>query len=189
MNLKRCVLLLLVLSLGLVSCGPSGPSKPGGLDVGDDAYSFSLSDSSGHKMTLKDVKPGWTLLLIFYRGHWCEACRNQLLDLKADIEKFNQLHTAIACISVEDTATSAEFTGDWKFPFPLLADTSLEVIDAYGFRHPKGHENKDISKPGIIIVSPQKKVIFKRLGHSPVDLPPDQDLLEWIQQHPSRAQP
>ena len=180
---------LFILSLGLVSCGSSGPSKPGGLAVGDDAYSFSLPDSTGHKMSLNDVKPGWTLLLVFYRGHWCEACRNQLLDLKADIEKFNQAHTAIACISVEDPETSAEFTEAWKFPFPLLSDTGLEVIDAYGFRHSKGHENKDISKPGIIIVSPQKKVVFKYLGHSPVDLPENADLLEWIQQHPFPAKP
>jgi peroxiredoxin Q/BCP len=189
MNIKRALLLLLALTLGLVSCGSSDPSKPGGLAVGDDAYAFSLPDTTGHKMTLKDVKPGWTLLLIFYRGHWCEACRNQLLDLKTDIEKYNQLHTAVACISVEDVATSAEFSATWKFPFPLLSDTSLEVIDAYGFRHPKGHEDKDISKPGIVIVSPQKKIIFKRLGHSPVDLPPDSDILEWIQQHPFPAQP
>jgi peroxiredoxin len=189
MNLKRRLFLMLVLSLGLVSCGSSDPSKPGGLTVGDDAYSFNLPDSTGRKMSLKDVKPGWSLLLIFYRGHWCEACRNQLLNLKADVEKFNQLHTAIACISVEDTETSAEFTGTWKFPFPLLSDTGLEVIDVYGFRHPKGHEDKDISKPGIIIVSPQKKVVFKYLGHSPVDLPDNADLLEWIQQHPSPAQP
>lgn len=189
MNFKRTFLPMLALLLTVSACGPSGPTKPGGLSVGDDAYPFHLSDSAGHPMSLQDVKPGWSLLLIFYRGHWCEACRNQLLDLKADVDKFTQLKTAIACISVEDKETSADFSATWKFPFPLLSDERLEVIDAYGFRHPKGHENQDISKPGVIIVSPQKKVVFKYLGHSPVDLPQNQDLLEWLQQHPFPAQP
>jgi peroxiredoxin len=183
MKLKRALLLLLALSLGLASCTSPGADKPGGLAVGDDAYNFSLPDSTGKKMSLKDVQPGWYLLMIFYRGHWCEACRNQLLDLKADIERFNKLKTAIACISVQDTQTSAEFTAAWKFPFPLLSDTNFEAIDAYGFRHVKGHEEKDISKPGIVIVSPDKKVAYKYLGHSPVDLPTNSDLLGWLTDH------
>lgn len=189
MKHPRLLLLFLALCVGLASCGHPGTDKPGGLAVGDDAYPFSLPDSTGRVMKLKDVQKGWFLLMVFYRGHWCEACRNQLLDLKADLDKFNAAHTAIACVSVEDPKTSAEFTEAWRFPFPLLSDTSLEVIDAYGFRHPKGHENQDISKPGIVIVSPDRKVVYKYLGHSPVDLPPNADLLEWIQQHPAKPQP
>ena len=189
MNFKKLVPMMLALLLTATACGPSGPTKPGGLAVGDDAYPFSLTDTTGHKMSLNDLKPGWSLLLIFYRGHWCEACRNQLLDLKNDYNDFINLKTAVACVSVEDKETSAEFSATWKFPFPLLSDEHLEMIDAYGFRHPKGHEDKDISKPGVVIVSPQKKVVFKYLGHSPVDLPSNRDLVEWIQQHPSPAQP
>jgi peroxiredoxin len=183
MNAKRLIPILLILAMAAVSCGPKGTTKPGGLDVGDDAYPFHLTDTTGQKRSLGDVKSGWSLLMIFYRGHWCEACRNQLLDLKIDYARFSQLRVAIACISSEDRETSAEFSNTWKFPFPILSDTSLEVIDAYGFRHVKGNEDKDISKPGVIIVSPQKKVVYKRMGHSPIDLPNNQELLDWIQQH------
>ena len=188
MNTQRLIPLLLILAMAVVSCGPKGPPKPGGLTIGDDAYPYHLRDSAGNKMSLDDVKPGWSLLMIFYRGHWCEACRNQLLDLKTVVDQFTQMHVAIACISVEDRETSADFSNTWKFPFPLLSDTSLEVIDAYGFRHVKGNEDKDISKPGVIIVNPKKKVVFKQMGHSPIDLPSNQDLLDWFRQHPFAVQ-
>jgi peroxiredoxin len=189
--MKKAILLpaLLALLLGAASCTPKGPSKPGGLGVGDDAYPFTLIDGTGAKRSLKDVKPGWPLLLIFYRGHWCDACRNQLLDLKAGYDVFTRLKVAIACVSSEDPETTAEFAKTWKFPFPLLADPGFEAIDAYGLRHPKGNEGKDISKPGVIIISPQKKVVYKRVGASPVDLPANEELFEWFQQHPFPEKP
>jgi peroxiredoxin len=180
MKTRALLLPILALCLGLVACGPPGSEKLGGLAVGDKAYAFNLSDATGRKMSLKDLKPGWSLLLVYYRGYWCEACRNQLLDLKEDQAKFSDLKTAIACVSVEDVATLAEFNATWRFPFPLLSDPSLRAMDAYGFRHEKGHEGKDISKPGIVIVGPDKKVIYKYLGRSPVDLPSNQQLLDFL---------
>jgi peroxiredoxin Q/BCP len=153
------------------------------LDVGDEAYNFSLTDSAGRTMRLGDVKSGWYLMLVFYRGHWCTACLNQLLDLKRDYDQFTAQKTALACISVDSPETSTEFNNSWRFPFPLLSDPSLEVIDAYGARHPEGHEGKDISKPLIVIVAPNKRIVFKYLGHSPVDRPSNSDLLEWLKKH------
>jgi len=185
MKRTSLVLLACLLLASPWACTPGGggPSKPGGLDVGDAAYEFALPDSTGRTMRMSDVKKDWYLMLVFYRGHWCTACLNQMLDLKRDFDQFAALKTAVAAISVDPPDISAEFNASWRFPFPLLSDRSLEVIDAYGARHPQGHEGKDISKPLIIIVSPDRKVVFKYLGHSPVDRPTDEDLLLWLRNH------
>src|SRR5579872_5523480 len=136
---KRGVLVPGLLALGLVfslhsGCGQS-PSpadyKPGGLALGDKAYDFSLMDERGRMMKLSDVQPGWYLVLILYRGQWCSACLNQLLDLKNDFPKFTQLHASMAAVSVDPLEDSANFMNQWRFPFPLLADPKLQVIDAY----------------------------------------------------------
>jgi peroxiredoxin len=154
--------------------------------VGEDAYRFNLPDSNGHKVKLTDRQAGWYLMLVFFRGSWCDACLNQLLDLKRDLGKFAEQKTAVAAISVDDTATLAEFNASWRFPYPLLSDRYLEVIDAYDARHPKGHEGKDISKPLIVIVGPDGKIAYKYLGHSPVDRPSNEELVEWLKQHAER---
>src|ERR1039458_7437067 len=105
--LKRRVLipglLTFALALSLISgCGQSPEPdayKQGGLALGDKAYNFSLMDNTGQLMKLSDVQEGWYLVLILYRGHWCSACLNQLLDLKNDFPKFTQLHASMAAAS------------------------------------------------------------------------------------------
>ncbi len=182
--MKRLVLfstVIVSLVLAMVSCSPQGPSKPGGLGVGEEAYRFNLPDANGRKIKLTDRKPGWYLLMVFYRGSWCQACLNQLLDLKRDADEFAERKTAIVAINTDEITALADFNASWRFPFPLLSDKYLEVIDAYGARHVDGHEGKDISKPLVVIVGPDGKIIYKYLGHSPVDTPTSTDLLAWLE--------
>ena len=157
------------------------PYRSGGLTVDDKAYPFSLPDSNGHILKLEDMQEGWDLVLVFYRGHWCGACQNQLLNLKDDYSKFTAQHTALAAISVDTIEDSAHFTQEWRFPFPLLSDTRLQVIDAYGLRNPNGHDGKDISHPAVIIIDSGKRVRYKYVGKTPMDRPADDEILFEIQ--------
>lgn len=170
--------------LSFSGCGSESepvPFKPGGLQVGDKAADFVLMDATGHVMKLSDVQPGWYLVLVFYRGHWCGACQNQLLNLKEDFSKFAPLHAALVAVSVDTVEESADFNHTWNFPFPLLSDTRFQLIDAYGIRHPRGHEDKDISRPTVIIIDPQKVIRYKYVGTVPTDRPADDEILYTIQ--------
>ncbi|HVZ81503.1 MAG TPA: peroxiredoxin family protein [bacterium] len=179
--LKRMpILLLLGTCLALAGCGdgePPVPQKPGGLQAGDKAYDFSLSDSDGRIIKMSDLKPGWSMVLILYRGHWCSACQEQLSNLKEDYPRFQELHSTIVAVSVDPVEDSAAFNAQWRFPFPLLSDPLLKVIDAYGARHPRGHEGKDIARPTVILIDPQKFVRFKFIGKDPTDRPTDNEIL------------
>jgi peroxiredoxin len=149
--------------------------------VGDKAYPLALSDSNGNILHLSDIQQGWYLVLVFYRGYWCGSCVSQLLDLKNDYPKFTQARAAVAAISVDPVRDSARFAGEWRFPFPLLSDTRMEVIDAYGLRHPKGHDNKDISHVAVVILDPQKTIRYKYVGKNPQDRPSNNEILFEIQ--------
>jgi peroxiredoxin len=177
---------LVFIAFSLLSgCGDNSapvPNKPGGLQPGDKAYDFSLLDSTGHPVKLADLQPGWCLVLILYRGHWCSACQGQLEGLKEDYPKFTALHSTIAAVSVDSMEDSSDFNQQWRFPFPLLSDPQLKVIDAYGARHVNGHEGKDISKPCTIIIDSNKLIRFKYLGKDPTDRPTDNEILFAIQQ-------
>jgi|HubBroStandDraft_1064217.scaffolds.fasta_scaffold168913_2 peroxiredoxin len=180
------ILILAVMGLGLLSgCGsqePPVPQKPGGLQPGDKAYDFSLVSSTGQLVKMSDLKPGWYLVLILYRGQWCGACQEQLAGLKDDYPKFTALHATIVAASVDSLEDSAQFNGQWRFPFPLLSDPQLKVIDAYGARHPNGHGNHDIARPTTIIIDSNKVIRYKYIGKDPVDRPTDNEILFTLQQ-------
>ncbi len=182
--MKRFLPLLMaaVLAAGIVSCkdikGTRG--KPGGLDVGDKAYDFKLMDSSGHWVRLSDVQEGWYLVLVLFRGTWCSACLNQMSEFKDNLQKFKDLRAGIAFVSNEPVADLAEFQRQWRFPFPLLTDPRLKVIDAYGVRHVKGHENQDISRPCVLIIDPDKVVRYKYVGQNPQDKPHIAEVLDLL---------
>ncbi len=167
-------------------CGNSGQvqqvDKPGGLTLGDKAADFSLMDENGHLFKSSEVQPGWFLILIFYRGYWCGDCKNQLWNLKQDYSKFMTARVAVAAISTDSIEDSADFNQNWRFPFPLLSDPNLHLIDAYGLRHPHGHGIHDISHPSMIIIDPQKTIQFKYVGKNPQDRLQDDEILYVIQQ-------
>ncbi len=55
----------------------------------------------GGEMTIpQDVKGKWTILL-FYRGHWCPYCRQQLLDFQQASQQLSGMNTQIVALSVD----------------------------------------------------------------------------------------
>jgi peroxiredoxin len=180
----RTLSLVVALIVAFTGCGGDTTpvvTKPGGLVPGDPAAPFALSDQDGRILRLSDVQKDWYLVLFLYRGYWCSDCRNQLLDLKKDAPRFAASQAALIAISTDLVEESATFNREWRFPFPLLSDPKLKVIDAYGVRHPKGHEGRDISRATVLIIDPSRTIRFKYVGKSPLDRPTNEEILRDIQ--------
>jgi thioredoxin-dependent peroxiredoxin len=169
--------------LGGCGGGQNSGLAPGQvLMPGDKAMDFSLQDSSGNFMKLSDVPANTYLILFFYRGAWCSACMNHLLDLKSANQKFLDAHAVLAAVSVDPVEDSAAFSAQWHIPFPLLSDSELKLIGAYGFVDKNGHAGKDISRVGVVIIDPQKIVRYRYLGKDAFDRPSNDAILYVIQQ-------
>jgi len=177
-SLRTCVSVL-ILGFLLGGCGSPAPSHPP--QVGDKAPGFSLLDANGQKFSSENLQPGWWLVLVFYRGSWCGACQDWLLDLKKDIPQFTALHGALAAVSVDRVADSATFNAQWRFPFPLLSDPQHRLIDAYGFLNPKaGHQGEDISRVAVVIIDPQGVIRYLHSGKEAWDHPKNDEVLYWL---------
>jgi peroxiredoxin len=137
-------------------------------------------------MKLSDVPAGWYLVIILYRGYWCNACRDQLFRLKDDFSQFAPLHAVLATVSTDSVEDSYIVEQQWHFPFPLLSDPHLSLITALGAQHIKGHGIHDIAHPAIIIIDPQKTIRYKTMGQNPTDLPTDNELVYILQQMEKR---
>ena len=174
----------LVWGLGIWSLnGCASSAKPHAvLQVGNQAPNFDLVDSNGHRFDLYDVKKHWGVILIFYRGSWCEACEDQLLNLKYAYPKFLKLHFTLAAISTDSIATSYTFNHECQFPFPLLCDSRLRIIDQYGLRDPHPNNGKFISLPATVILEPNHKIYFKYVGKNPLDLPTVNEIINVLKE-------
>lgn len=185
-NFGKRTLLILIILCGMISlnqgCGFPSPSvKPGGLQIGDKIGDYSLVDATGRITKLSDVPAGWYQVIILYRGYWCNACREQLFKLKDDFPKFAPLHATLVAVSTDSVEDSAVINQQWRFPFPILSDPQLQLIDIFGARHPNGHGIHDIAHPAVIIIDPKKIIRYKNIGKNPADLPNDDEVLFMIQ--------
>lgn len=84
---------------------------------------------SGQINLPEDVADGWAVVL-FYRGHWCPYCRQQLTDFQAHLEAFQERDVAVVALSA-DPADQAELT---------VERHGLEFPVAYGIEPRRARE-------------------------------------------------
>ncbi len=78
----------------------------------------------------------------------------------------------IVGISSDSAADSAALHERLKLNFPLLVDDDLAVIESYGVAMVGG----DIAVPTVMIVMPDRRVVWKYVGESPADRPAEDEM-------------
>lgn len=99
------------------------------LSSGDKAPSISLVDQSGQKVSLSTYK-GRKVLVYFYPKADTPGCTEQSCLLRDISGKIGA--TAIIGISPDVPAKQQKFADKYDLPFPLLADETHSVSEAYG---------------------------------------------------------
>jgi peroxiredoxin/Tfp pilus assembly protein PilF len=97
------------------------------------APSWSLSNGSATPVSLEQYR-GRPVVLIFYLGHGCIHCLEQLKRFAPKAEEFADAGISLVAVStdsVADLKKSPDPFKDDKRPFPVLADPGLEVFKAY----------------------------------------------------------
>jgi peroxiredoxin Q/BCP len=99
--------------------------------VGDMAPDFKLPSTRGKDMSLKENR-GKDVILYFYPkddtpGCTAEAC--SFRDHESDISK---AHAVVLGVSTDSIESHDKFRGKYDLNFPLLADTTGDVVKMYG---------------------------------------------------------
>lgn len=116
-----------VLTFILVRVSHAGDApKPG-----QAAPDFKLPDQSGKLHRLADYHGKW-LVLYFYPKDDTPGCTKQACAFRDDIAKLRELGAEVVGVSVDDTASHAEFAKKYSLPFPLLADQQGATAERYG---------------------------------------------------------
>lgn len=106
------------------------------LQPGDKAPAFSGKDQNGNTIALKDFK-GKKLVLYFYPHDNTPTCTVQACNVRDNYAALKKAGITIIGISTDDVNSHKKFETKHQLPFPLIADTDLKMVNAYGIWGPK----------------------------------------------------
>ena len=106
------------------------------LQPGDKAPDFTSVNEKGEKVALKDYK-GKKLVLFFYPRDNTPTCTVEACNLRDAYQDLKDKGYELLGVSPDSEKKHQNFIAKHDLPFPLLADTDREVIEAYGIWGPK----------------------------------------------------
>lgn len=102
------------------------------LNVGANAPSFSLRDSTAKLVASKDLLKQGNIVLVFYRGAWCPFCNTYLHKLQTRLMDITAAGGKLVAVSVENPDASMAIAKKNDVQFTVLSDTNLDVARKFG---------------------------------------------------------
>ena len=101
------------------------------LSPGDEAPDFTLPDSEGNEVSLRDFR-GRSVVVYFYPAASTPGCTKQACDFRDNLAELNDAGYQVIGISPDTQAKLAKFVSNDGLTFPLLGDPEKTVIEAWG---------------------------------------------------------
>lgn len=101
------------------------------LNIGDKAPLFSVNDQNGQTISLEQFK-GKKIVLYFYPKDNTPGCTKQACNLRDNYQALLDAGYVVLGVSADSEEAHQKFINKYELPFPLLADTEKEIIEAYG---------------------------------------------------------
>ena len=123
------------------------------LKIGDKAPGFSGIDQDGQPVSLSDFT-GRKLVLYFYPKDDTPGCTAEACSLRDDHSALRKAGYEVLGVSPDKATKHKKFASKYELPFRLLADTEMEVANAYGVWGPKkfmGREYDGINRTTFLI--------------------------------------
>ncbi|MFP6872300.1 MAG: tyrosinase family protein [Verrucomicrobiales bacterium] len=147
-----------------VDIGPivGGGGQPGGnnpiVGAAVAADKWQLPGRDGNVQSLEDFR-GEPLVMLFFLGHECLVCLEQLEAMKAAHSAFENAGVNVVALSpdtVEDLGKMQDF------PFALLSDADLSVFGSYGITDSDGDPTH-----AVVIIDGGGQVVLRELSDLP----------------------
>jgi peroxiredoxin Q/BCP len=103
----------------------------GQLKEGSKAPIFEGIDQNGKVVKLTDFA-GKKLVLYFYPKDNTPGCTAEACNLRDNYDSLLKKGFAVVGVSPDSEKSHKGFAGKYLLPFPLIADTSLKILNDYG---------------------------------------------------------
>jgi peroxiredoxin Q/BCP len=152
------------------------------LAVGHPAPEIALPTAAGSVARLSDWR-GRNVVLIFYRGHWCPACRRHLGQLRDGYASIIRLGAEVLAVSTESSDSLRVSAHAQTLPFPLLTDDQGQLVRSLGLAVYDDNGGRWIARPATVLIDPGGMIRFAHIGEHPRDRPALGSILlalEWM---------
>jgi peroxiredoxin len=155
------------------------PDSAAAVAVGDRAPNFTLKNQDGKNVSLSDLTDDdHRIVLIFFRGKYCLACRASLRGLLPRYKDFTDSKVNIVAVG---PVTPEEAKG-FELPFPVLSDLDLEVTKKYGLFHEKGLMGKDVPRPTTLFLDKGRVIRWMRTESDVRTRPDAEEIFSLLRQ-------
>jgi peroxiredoxin Q/BCP len=104
------------------------------LQPGMSAPPFTALDQASKNVRLADYLGKSNVVLYFYPKDDTPGCTAEACSLRDGYGDILATGAVVLGVSADDTASHAAFAEKFHLPFPILADPTRAIIDAYGVR-------------------------------------------------------
>jgi peroxiredoxin len=147
-KIMKRIAMMMILTLTLVLAGCSG-----GIDKGNPAPDFTLTDLQGNNVTLSQYK-GKNIYLNFWAS-WCGPCKDELPDIEKIHQEYKDKDLVVLTVNPgEEKEIVKKFIEDQKYTFPVLLDSKMDVARLY--------KTNDI--PVSLFINKEGTIVFKKVG-------------------------
>ena len=101
------------------------------IKVGDKMPQFEVADQDGNVVKSQDLL-GKKTIIYFYPKDNTSGCTAEACNLRDNYEAMVAKGYNVIGVSKDSVASHKKFAEKYQLPFTLLADTSTEIIQAFG---------------------------------------------------------
>ena len=172
--------------------------------VGDTVQDFELSNQSGEKRSLAELRKAGPVVLVFYRGGWCPYCNLTLRTYQEALPQFKEAGAQLVAITPELPDSSLSTTEKNELEFEVLSDVGAEYAKELGLAFPlpddlrpiyknlggdlekfNGAGNFNLPVPGTLVVDTDGKVLFAHVDVDYTTRANPEDVLSVLKSQPA----
>jgi peroxiredoxin Q/BCP len=101
------------------------------MNIGDKAPEILGKDENGREIKLSDFA-GKKLVLYFYPKDSTSGCTAEACSLRDNYGELRKQGYAVVGVSTQDEASHQKFIEKNNLPFPLIADTDMQLVKQFG---------------------------------------------------------
>jgi len=139
---------------------------------------MNLFDNNNEPFKLLEYQGTRNLLVIFFRGAWCNHCKRQLQDFQKHLDLFNGINIKLLALSNDSRLNSSLLKEFLKLDFPVLSDVDSAIINR--FELGEIYKDKFVAKPALLLLSPEGRLLHTRIGANYDDLATAEETIEQL---------
>lgn len=149
---------LFVVLAALVACGGAEGGVPLGVNEGNRARNFTLETLDGTAASLEDYQG--SVVLINFWATWCAPCRDEVPDLQAAYDTYQEERFVVLGVNVEEARNRIiPFVAELEITYPILLDETGQVLKLY----------RTLGLPTSILVDRDGVIQVRHIGYLSAD--------------------